>query len=214
MQRRNFNSLLAELKENNIHIPLSHLQNSAGISFYNDAVYEYARAGIVMYGVAPSDEKLPYELKPVMELKSVVSMVKEIDADTAVSYGRTFVSDRKMRIATVPIGYADGYPRHLSNKGEMIVHGKRARVIGNVCMDQLMLDVSEIPEVKMGDIVTVVGHDGDEFIGFDEVGRLAGSIPYEMMCLIARRVPRVYTRNGNTFAVVEYMQGYLGMQEE
>lgn len=214
MQRRNFNSLLAELKENNIHIPLSHLQNSAGISFYNDAVYEYARAGIVMYGVAPSDETLPYELKPVMELKSVVSMVKEIDADTAVSYGRTFVSDRKMRIATVPIGYADGYPRHLSNKGEMIVHGKRARVIGNVCMDQLMLDVSDIPEVKMGDIVTVVGHDGDEFIGFDEVGRLAGSIPYEMMCLIARRVPRVYTRNGNTFAVVEYMQGYLGMQEE
>lgn len=213
MQRNCFNSLLSELNAKGVQIPLSHLQNSAGISFFSGAEYEYARAGIVMYGVAPSDEKLPYELKPVMELKSVVSMVKEIDKDIAVSYGRTFISQKKMKIATVPIGYADGYPRHLSNKGEMLIHGKRARVIGNVCMDQLMLDVSDIEDVKMGDIVTVVGRDGDDYIGFDEVGRLAGSIPYEMMCLIARRVPRVYTRNGSTFAVVEYMQGYLSMQD-
>lgn len=206
-QIEHFEGLLTKLNNMGIEIPLKHVQNSAGIAFISNIHYDYARAGIIMYGVAPSDEKLSFEVKPVMELKSVVSMVKYIDSGTAVSYGRKYVSDKRIKIATVPIGYADGYPRSLSNKGYMLVNGKRANIIGNVCMDQLMLDVSDIDDVKMGDIVTVVGKDGGEQIGFGELASLISSISYEMMCLIGKRVPRVYKKNGETIAVVEYIQG-------
>lgn len=206
-QLQYYERVVLKLEQKGYTIGLKHVQNSAGIAFLSDMHYDYARAGIVMYGVAPSDEKLAFELKPVMQLKSVVSMVKYIDAGTSVSYGRQFVSDKELKIATVPIGYADGYPRLLSNKGYMLIRGKRAAIIGNVCMDQLMLDVSGIDEVAMGDIVTVVGSDGDMEIGFGELSGLIGSISYEMMCLIGKRVPRVYKKNGHTIAVVDYTQG-------
>lgn len=206
MQIEYYERVVNKLAQEGYHFTLHHVQNSAGISFLSNTNYDYARAGIIMYGVAPSNERLEYELKPVMELKSVVSMVKEIDANTCVSYGRKFISNKKRKIATVPIGYADGYPRLLSNKGYMLINGRRANIIGNICMDQLMLDISDIEDVKMGDTVTVVGKDGNEYIGFDDLSHLVSSISYEMMCLIGKRVPRVYTKGTNTIAVVDYIQ--------
>lgn len=205
-QCRAFRELLESLEQRGIAFSCRHLQNSAGIAFLPELDYDYARAGIILYGEPPSNEPLPFPLEPVMELKTVVSMVKDLPAGSAVSYGRTFVSERPMRIATVPIGYADGYPRLLSNRASMLVRGQRARVLGNVCMDQLMLDVSHIPEVRMGDTVTVVGRDGEERVTFGELAALTGSIPYELMCLIGRRVPRVYLRDGKEIAVVDYLQ--------
>lgn len=206
LQVERYQKVLRDLSGMGVSIPLHHLQNSAGIAFLPKMHFDYARAGIVMYGVAPSGEKLPFPLKPVMELKTVVSMVKTVEAGSAISYGRTFVADRPMKLATVPIGYADGYPRSLSNRAFMLIHGKRVRVVGNVCMDQLMLDVSDIDDVKMGDAVTVVGSDGGETVSFDELAELTGSIPYELMCLIGRRVPRVYMQGENMIEVVDYIR--------
>ena len=140
-----------------------------------------------------------------MSLYSTVSMVKQIEAGTAVSYNRTFIADHPMRIATVPIGYADGYPRLLSNKGHMIIRGKRAPIIGNICMDQLILDVTDIPDVRLGDTVTVVGTDGLEMVSFDDLAQLCQTIHYELMCLIGRRVPRVYQMQGETRTVIDYL---------
>ncbi len=200
-----FNRVVDTLKKQGITFECVHLQNSAGIAFVPDLKYTHARAGIVMYGAAPSNEELDFDVKPVMELKSVISMVKEVEIGTAISYNRRFVSEKKIKVATVPIGYADGYPRLLSNKGEMLVNGKRAPIIGNVCMDQLMLDVTEIDDVHEGNIVTVVGVDGDEQITFAELANKIGTISYELMCLIGRRVPRVYIKNGKTIDVVDYI---------
>lgn len=204
-QIEKFNDVVSQLKQHGYTLPCVHLQNSAGIAFYPETTYDYVRAGIIMYGVAPSDETLNFDIKPVMQLKSVVSMVKEIESGTCVSYGRKFTSRHKMKVATIPIGYADGYPRLLSNKGEMLVKGKRVPIIGNICMDQLMLDVSDIKDLKQGDIVTVVGEDNDETITFNELSNKIGTISYELMCLIGRRVPRVYTYKGKIVGVVDYL---------
>lgn len=206
MQVEGFHHTVAELEERGIHFACKHLQNSAGIAFLPEEHYDYVRAGIVLYGVAPSGEEVPFPLEPVMELKTVISLVKEIGPGMAVSYNRKFVSEHAMKIATVPIGYADGYPRLLSNRAEMLLKGKRVPVIGNICMDQLILDVTGIDDVKMGDVVTVVGTDGDETISFDELAEKIGTISYEMMCLIGRRVPRVYRKDGKTVAIVNYIQ--------
>lgn len=207
MQMAEFDDAVDQLKNAGISFQYKHLQNSAGISFASNAAhpYSYARAGIVMYGIAPSDEKPLLDLRPVMELKSVISMIKEVEAGTAISYGRNYVADKKTTVATVPIGYADGYSRLLSNRGEMLVNGKRARIIGNICMDQLMLDVTDIDGVREGDIVTVIGRDGDEEITFSELADIVGTISYELMCIIGRRVPRVYIKGGKTIDVVDYL---------
>ena len=138
---------------------------------------------------------IPEGLEPVMELKAVISQVKTVPAGTCISYGRTFVSEHEMRIATVTIGYADGYSRLLSSKGEILVHGKRCRITGRVCMDQLMIDVSEVPEAKSGDIVTLIGRDGDDMITADELATVCGTIGYEVVCGISKRVPRIYIDN-------------------
>jgi len=205
LQVKNFDYIVNELSSNGISFDYIHLQNSAGIAFMPNLNYNYARAGIVMYGVAPSNEALDFELKPVMELKSVISMVKNVDAGASISYGRRYISTHQTKVATVPIGYADGYPRLLSNKGEMILKGKRAKIIGNICMDQLMLDVSGIDNIKQGDIVTVIGQDQNEQVTFDELANVIGTISYELMCLIGRRVPRVYVKNGKTIDVIDYI---------
>lgn len=207
-QIERFNTVLRELDEMNCKPSIAHLQNSAAIAFFPDVHYDYARAGILMYGSAPSNEEVPFEIRPVMELKSVVSMVKEIPPKSGVSYGRRFVSDKKMRVATVAIGYGDGYPRLLSNKGYMLIRGNRANIVGNVCMDQLMLDVSDIPDVCEGDVVTVVGSENGESVSFDELAQMVGTISYELMCMVSRRVPRVYVKDGETVEVVNYIKGY------
>lgn len=156
---------------------------------------QLVRPGITIYGIAPSDEVVNpgVRLRPVMELKSHVSFVKEVEKGVPVSYGGTFVTEREMtRIATIPVGYADGYPRSLSNKGYVLIHGTKAPILGRVCMDQFMVDVTDIPDVKTGDPVTLMGRDGDENLPVEILSELSGRFPYEFVCCISKRVPRIY----------------------
>ena len=181
-----------------VEIPLHHCSNSAGIIRMPEANLNIVRAGITIYGIYPSSEveRDIVKLEPVMELKSHVTYVKDVPAGAAISYGGTYVADRKLRVATVPVGYADGYSRQLSNKGWVLIHGQKAPILGRVCMDQFMVDVTEIGDVKKGDEVTLIGRDGDEFIGIEEIGDLCGRFSYEFACDISPRVPRVYIKNG------------------
>ncbi len=172
---------------------LRHCSNSAGILDLPQANMDLVRAGISIYGIYPSDEvsRVPVTLFPVMELKSHVVYVKTVPAGTPVSYGGTFVTQRETRIATIPVGYGDGYPRGLSGKGSVLIRGKRAPVLGRVCMDQFMADVTGM-DVKTLDEVTLLGRDGEDEITADELGSLSGRFPYELACCVGRRVPRVY----------------------
>ncbi|MBR5376644.1 MAG: alanine racemase [Lachnospiraceae bacterium] len=174
-------------------IPVKHCSNSAGIISYRYANMDMVRAGITLYGLWPSDEvpKDIVPLRPVMSLYSQVVYVKEIEAGTPVSYGGTYVAKEKRRIATIPVGYGDGYPRSLSNKGYVLIRGKRAPITGRVCMDQFMVDVTDIPDICSGDKVTLIGKDGDEEITMEMLGELSGRFNYELACDINPRVPRV-----------------------
>jgi alanine racemase len=186
--------------------PLRHCCNSAGTLCYPEMHLDMVRPGVVLYGLAPSDDCVGIvDLRPAMEFYSCISMVKEIAAGTSVSYGRFYTAKRKMRIATVPVGYADGYERELSNKSRVLVRGEYAPVIGRVCMDMMMLDVTHIPGVASGDIVTIVGEDGGKTLTFDEMARLSGSINYEKVCLIGKRVPRIYRQNGKDIGVMDFI---------
>ena len=186
------------LEENGIHIPIRHCSNSAGIIRIPEANLNVVRAGITIYGIYPSEEveRDIVRLTPAMELKSHVSYVKGVERGIAVSYGGTYVTDRYTRLATIPVGYADGYPRLLSNKGWVLIHGQKAPICGRVCMDQFMVDVTDIPGVKAGDEVTLMGRDGEEFISVETLGDLSGRFSYEFVCDVAKRVPRVYIKDG------------------
>ena len=177
-----------------IRIPYKHCSNSAGIMNLPEANMDLVRAGIILYGLFPSDQVYTdkIKLKPAMSLKSHVVYVKDIEPGTPVSYGGTYVAERPRRVATIPVGYADGYCRGLSNTGSVLIHGKRAPICGRVCMDQFMVDVTDIPDVKIGDEVTLIGRDGDEVITMEEVGSLSGRFNYEFACDLGKRIPRVY----------------------
>lgn len=201
-----FLSACDRLAARGIYFEIRHCSNSAGILSYREMNFDMVRAGIILYGLYPSSAvERPVKLLPVMELKTVISMLKTVPAGTPVSYGRTFTAEHEMRIATVPIGYADGYPRRLSNKMSMLVNGHRAPVIGNVCMDQTMLDVTGIDNVFEGKQITVFGKDGGAYISVDELAEKAGLINYEVLCSLSRRVPRVYIKNGSVFETTDYM---------
>lgn len=175
-----------------IRLPHVHFMNSAACCYRNNPQSTLARAGIIMYGLHPDISlDIPDGLSPVMELKAVISHVKTVQPGDCISYGRTFTADRQMRIATVTIGYADGYSRLLSSKGEILVHGKRCKIVGRVCMDQLMIDVTNA-RAESGDIVTLIGRDGDDIITADELASVYGTIGYEVVCGISKRVPRIY----------------------
>lgn len=167
---------------------------------------DMVRPGIILYGLPPSGYfNGKYDLRPAMQLKSVISMIKTVEKGATVSYGRTFTAEREMKIATVPIGYADGYPRPLSGRQDMLVNGVRAPIIGRICMDQLMLDVTDIDNVASGMTVTVFGKDGNKFISVDELSEKTDTINYETVCLIGKRVPRIYLRGGKQVAQVNYI---------
>lgn len=194
-----------ELKSRGINIKNVHFLNSAGGTYYPDSRSAFARFGVMLYGLMPNSRKaLPFELEPVMELKAEVSYVKEVEKGSCISYGRTFCAEKDMKIATVTIGYADGYSRLLSGKAYALLNGKRARVVGRVCMDQLMLDVSDIENVKAGDIATMFGIDGDEKLTADDLADLYGTIGYEVICGISMRVPRVIMDGDRIIHVIEY----------
>ena len=181
------------LKERGISIPMKHIGNSAAIAELPDVHLDAVRAGITIYGIYPSDEvdRSKLALRPVMSLISHIAYIKEVPSGTPVSYGGTFVTARPTRIATIPVGYGDGYPRLMSGKGDVLIRGKRAPILGRVCMDQLMVDVTDI-EAEEFDKVTLLGTDGDETISVDEIGHLSGRFPYELTCDINQRVPRVF----------------------
>ncbi len=186
------------LLEAGISIPICHCSNSAGIIDMPYANLDMVRAGITIYGIYPSDEvtKSVVPLKPVMEWKTRVSFVKEVDAGVEISYGGIYTTPKTMMVATIPVGYADGFPRMLSSKGCVLIHGQRAPILGRICMDQFMVDVTDIPDVHRGDVVTLMGKDGNEEIRVEELSGLCGRFPYEFVCNISKRVPRIYYRNG------------------
>lgn len=186
------------LEDAGIQIPMKHCSNSAGIIRVPEANLNAVRAGITIYGIYPSNEveRDIVKLIPAMELKSHISYIKTVEPGAAFSYGGTFTAKKEMKVATIPVGYADGYPRSLSNKGWVLIHGKKAPILGRVCMDQFMVDVTEIAGVEKGDEVTLMGRDGDEFIGIEELGDLCGRFSYEFACDISPRVPRVYIKDG------------------
>ena len=172
---------------------LRHCSNSAGILEIPEANMDLVRAGISIYGIYPSSEvsRSYVELHPAMELKSHVVYLKTIEPGTMVSYGGNFTAAHKMKIATIPVGYGDGYPRSLSGKGSVLIRGKRAPILGRICMDQFMVDVTGM-DVQMLDEVTLLGRDGEEEITLEELDKLSGRFPYEFVCDIGKRVPRVY----------------------
>ena len=191
-QMHRFADFCDAMEASGVHGFLRHCSNSAGILELPMANMDMVRAGITIYGIYPSDEvsrEIP--LAPVMELKSHVVYIKMIEPGTAISYGGTFVAEHPMRIATIPVGYGDGYPRSLSNCGYVLIRGKKAPILGRVCMDQFMVDVTDI-EAELLDEVTLLGRDGDAEITVDELGALSNRFPYEFVCDIGKRVPRVY----------------------
>ena len=199
----------AGLLENaGIKIPIRHCSNSAGIIRIPEANLNVVRAGITIYGIYPSNEveRDIIKLEPALEWKSHVSYVKNVEEGNAVSYGGTYVTEGDMKIATIPVGYADGYPRQLSNKGWVLIHGRRAKILGRVCMDQFMVDVTEIPDVKAGDEVTLIGRDGSEFISIEEFGDLSGRFSYEFACEISKRVPRIYVKDGKEVSELTFFE--------
>lgn len=180
------------LESQNIHLEHVHFMNSAALCYRTNPRSTLARAGIIMYGLCPNYPlAIPNGFKPVMSLKAVVSHVKTVKKGDCISYGRTFIADHEMKIATVTIGYADGYSRLLSSKADVLLNGKRCRITGRICMDQLMIDVTD-NNAKEGDIVTLIGTDGNETITADELASLYNTIGYEVVCGISKRVPRVY----------------------
>ena len=196
MQMEKYDSFLDRLEEAGVEIPIKHLCNSAGIMEFDHHRYQMVRSGIITYGLYPSEEvdKTALDLQPALTWKSHVAHVKTVKAGLGVSYGATFITRENMKIATVLVGYADGYPRSLSNKGRMLIHGKSVPIIGRVCMDQVMIDVTDVENVQVEDEVTLVGRDGDEVIPVEELAAMSYSFNYEFVCDINKRVIRNYLK--------------------
>ena len=192
-QAKLFEDFVNSLEADGYFFKIRHICNSAGVLVMDGNYDNMVRAGIIIYGLRPSAEvKCDIDLKPALELVSHVAYVKEVGAGFTVSYGSTYTTSGKTKIATIPVGYGDGYPRSLSNKGRVIVNGCYAPIIGRVCMDQFMVDVTDVPDVKQGDEVILIGKQGDCEITVDEIADIAGTINYEIVCGINKRVPRIF----------------------
>lgn len=199
-QRERYKKFVSLLAERGIEIPLKHLNNSAGIMNF-DEYFDMCRMGIILYGLYPSEEvdKNLLDIKPVMQWKTYISHIKVLEPGREISYGGTYKTEKDTVIATIPVGYADGYPRCLSNLGRVIIGGKYAPITGRVCMDQFMVDVSGI-DCKVGDEVVLVGRQGDAQLTMEEVSNAAHSFNYELPCRVGKRVPRVFFRGGYPIA--------------
>lgn len=201
-----FMHCIKELNENGIEFKLRHCCNSAGLLNFPHMQLDMVRPGIILYGLLPAaGMKPPIKLLPAMELKTIVSCVKELEKDLPISYGMKYTTTKKTRVATLPVGYADGFARSLSNNAEVIIQGTRAKIVGRVCMDQCMVEVDNIKDVKQGDIVTLIGTDHGEIITMDDVAEKMGTINYEAVCLIGKRVTRVFFKDGHNTALINYI---------
>ncbi|MEG0804977.1 MAG: alanine racemase [Lachnospiraceae bacterium] len=199
-----YQDIIDRLETEGINIPLKHCANSAGLLDLEDAQMDLVRAGISLYGLYPSKEvSRKTALIPAMELKSTIIYLKKVAKGESVSYGATYVLPEDEWIATIPVGYGDGYPSSLSNKGYVLIHGQRAPIRGKVCMDQFMVDVTGIEGVKEGDEVTLFGFDKEEFLGVEELSELSGRFVYEFICDLGKRIPRVYLKNNQVVETID-----------
>ena len=194
MQIQRFTAFYKKLIDADIEVPLRALSNSAAVMELPNAHFDQVRPGIILYGLYPSNEvdRNELELRPAMSVKANIVHLKKVPAGTTVSYGRKWTATRDSLIATIPLGYADGYPRPFSSKAQVIVNGVKAPITGNICMDQCMIDVTDVPYVKIGDEVTVMGKDGINEISADEIAEATGTINYEIACAFRQRLPKVY----------------------
>ncbi|MBE6020908.1 MAG: alanine racemase [Clostridiales bacterium] len=208
LQYDRFCKMIDMLDERGVKPPIKHIANSAGIIDFPQSYMDMVRSGIITYGIYPSKEvdRSRISLKPAMSLKSRISHIKTMDEDAGISYGLTETVKSGSIIATVPVGYADGYPRSLSSKADVLIKGKRAKIKGRVCMDQLMVDISHIPEAKVGDEVVLIGRSKAEEVTVDELADIGNTISYELLCMIGRRVPRVYIKEGKEVFVTDYLE--------
>lgn len=206
LQAEKFDAFCGLLEELGVNVPIRHLDNSAGVMNFPNH-YQLVRSGIVTYGMYPSGEVEPelLPLKPALQWLSRVTHVKTLPAGRPISYGGTYVTSRPTVVATVPVGYADGYRRSLSGKFYVLIRGKKAPILGRICMDQMMVDVTDIPGVSLDDRVTLVGTDGEETITMEAIAAAADSFNYEFVCGISRRVPRIYCRSGREVRSVHYL---------
>ncbi len=201
-----FDHFVQELEIRGIHIPKKHASNSAGLIEYPEARYNLVRAGIALYGLYPSPEVNHNQLtlKPSLSLKSNIIFLKEVPSGVPISYGGTFVTGQKCKIATIPVGYGDGYPRSLSSKGRVLIRGEYAPIVGRVCMDQFMVDVTHIEGVRDGDEAVLIGGQGDHCVTVEEIAEIDGTINYEIVCQLGKRIPRVYYKEGKIVYTVDY----------
>ena len=207
LQFDRFRKITDKLEEKGIHIPIKHICNSAGILKFPEYHMDMVRSGIITYGLTPNDEMDISDtgLIPAMSFKATVTNVKTVTEDAPVSYGGRFVAKAGSKIATVSVGYADGYSRVLSNKAQVIINGHKANVVGNICMDQMMVDVSDITDINIGDEVILFGSNGNNMITVESVASLLGTINYETVCVVGKRVPRVYIQDGKEVNVLNYL---------
>lgn len=205
-QLARYQDFLEKLSAAGIRIPLKHCSNSAGIIDLPEANMDAVRPGISIYGIYPSSEvkKEKVPLKPVMQLKSHIVYIKELEAGIPVSYGGTFVTEKKTKVATIPVGYGDGYPRSLSGKGWVLIHGKKAPILGRVCMDQFMVDISDIDEARELDEVTLFGESEGAILPVEDLSSICGRFPYEFVCDIGKRIPRIYVHKGEIVLTRDY----------
>lgn len=208
MQFEKFMDMCGRLKREGLEVAVRHVANSAAIIDCPEMHLDMVRPGIILYGMYPSEEidMDKISLRPAMTFKANVTYIKEVDANIPISYGRTYTTKHKSRIATIPVGYADGYSRLLSNKGKVLINGETAPVVGRVCMDQCMVDITDFKhDVSVGDEAVLFGKQGQSSIKIEEVASAIGTINYEVTCNIGKRVPRVYMRNGSASSVLNYL---------
>ncbi len=200
-----FQDMIADVEQRGVTFKIKHCANSAAILSMPECHMDMVRAGITLYGLCPSDEEGPqYQLHPVLSLYSHIVHIKDVEPGTSISYGGTYVTDRAQRIATIPVGYGDGYPRALSNKGYVLIRGKKAPILGRVCMDQFMVDVTEIPDAELMDEVVLIGKSGEEEITMEQLGELSGRFNYELACDLGNRIPRFYYYKMNLIGKLDF----------